>query len=300
MTVSNTWRPLAPIDVIRRRASLYQHIRQFMSNRQVMEVETPILATAGITDPFIETITTSATVPDLKQLYLHTSPEFCMKRLLAAGSGDIFQIAHVFRDGEQGKRHTIEFTMLEWYRLGMDYRHLMDEVAALLDSLGLVTPELVTYADIFEQAVKVNPLQAETGELRALACKAGWDDASNDRHELLDFLFSHRVIKEIRTEKSLMIHDYPACMSVLSRIKADNSEVCDRFELFLNGMEVANGFTELCDAAEQRDRFLKDIEVRNQKQLAVPPLAVGLDRLLMVLTGNDDIQGMHTFTLKNN
>lgn len=283
-----------------------------------MEVDTPILASAGVTDPFVDTVTASVSLPDLEDLYLHSSPEFCMKRLLAAGSGDIFQIAHVFRDGEQGRRHTIEFTMLEWYRLGMDYHKLMDEVTALLDSLGLEKPAMVTYAEIFEQIVKVNPLQAETAELLTLAHNAGWDGASHDRHELLDFLFSHLVNKEIQSEKSLMIHDYPACMSVLSKIKADNSEVCERFELFLNGMEVANGFTELCDATEQRERFLKDIDVRKQKQLPVAPLdeyflaalehglpgcagvAVGLDRLLMVLTGSDDIQDMHTFTLKNN
>lgn len=318
MTNANTWRPLATNDVIKRRALLYRQIREFMATRQIMEVDTPILASAGITDPFIDTVTASASLPDLEHLYLHSSPEFCMKRLLAAGSGDIFQIAHVFRNGEQGRRHTIEFTMLEWYRLGMDYHQLMDEVAALLETLGLETPTRVTYADIFEQAVKVHPLQAETAELMALARNAGWDAASDDRHELLDFLFSHRVNKEIRSEKSLMIHDYPACMSVLSKIKADNSEVCERFELFLNGMEVANGFSELSDPLEQRERFLKDIELRKQKQLPVAPLdehflaalehglpecagvAVGLDRLLMVLSGSDDIHDMHTFTLKNN
>ena len=289
-----------------------------MAARDVLEVDTPILSRYGVTDPFIENIQAKTSLTQHKQLYLHTSPEFCMKRLLAAGVGDIYQICHVFRDDELGQRHMIEFSMLEWYRLGLDYQQLMDEVCLLLHELGLETPRRKRYADAFLETIKIDPLQASIESLQQLAIEAGWEAASDDRHELLDFIFSQLVIKKIKNAKSLIIYDYPACMAALARLSKTNPAVSERFEVFIDGMEIANGFSELTNAQEQRQRLLADKAYRQQRQMHCPSIderflaaleaglpvcagvAVGLDRLLMVLSGARHIAEVNCFTLENN
>ncbi len=306
------------MDIIKRRSELYKTIREFMTARSIMEVETPILSSTGISDPFIDMITAHSRLPGLSALYLHTSPEFCMKRLLASGSGDIFQIARVFRDDEQGKQHTLEFAMLEWYRLEFDYLALINELIDLLNILGIPQPARITYAELFQQVIGVHPVDSDTATLRTIAMKAGWENAGHDRHQLLDFLFTHHINKEISTQKSLIIYDYPACMSALARLKSEDSGLCERFELFLDGMEIANGFSELTDAKEQRKRFELELETRQRQGKSVAPLdefflaaleaglpdcagvAVGLDRLLMVLLGVENIKDIQAFTLDNN
>jgi elongation factor P--(R)-beta-lysine ligase len=318
MTSDNSWQPSASLEVIKKRASLLQQIRGFMDTREIIEVDTPILSHFGVSDPYIQSLTTSCAAESDAVLYLHTSPEFCMKRLLAAGSGSIYQIAHVFRNEESGKRHNTEFSMLEWYRIGFNYYELMDEVAELLNDIGLEIPDKMTYADAFKQSIEIDPHTVAISELQSLCKQQGWEDASDDRHALLDFLFSDAVIKNLNQTKPLFIYDYPECMSALATLKKGEPIVSERFELFIAGMEIANGFNELIDADEQVKRFEKELSTRRNKGLAEPPIdkgfvealksglpecsgvAVGIDRLLMVLSEKDDINEVSTFTLGSN
>ncbi len=319
MTTDSSWQPDASLQIIKQRASLLRKIRDFMDTREIIEVDTPQLSHYGISDPYIQSLTTTRTVEKDTLLYLQTSPEFCMKRLLAAGSGSIYQIAHVFRDEESGPCHSTEFTMLEWYRVGFDYYRLMDEVDALLAHIGLQTSAKMTYAEAFMQTVHIDPHSVVTKALAALCRQWGWDTAVDDRHAMLDFIFSTVVIKNINTATPLIIYDYPACMAALATLKqAESIIVSERFELFINGMEIANGFNELTDAAEQRKRFEADLMARRDKQLREVPIdrkllaalhsglpecagiAVGIERLLMVLSGKEDISEVSTYTLANN
>ena len=287
-----------------------------MRDRAILEVDTPILSHYSITDPYIQGL--SACSEHNKSLYLHTSPEFCMKRLLAAGSGSIYQITHVFRDEEAGKRHTTEFTMLEWYRVEFDYHQLMAELGDFLNVIGLAFPDKMTYAEAFDQKLKINPHTADIEQLRHIAQENGWETGTNDRHELLDFVFSSVVLRQLDTEKPLIIHDYPVCMAALATIKSGSQPVSERFELFINGMEIANGFNELTDASEQHARFEQDLEKRRATGKETAPIdeyflaaldeglpkcagvAIGLDRLLMVLTKREHIHEVNAFTLDNN
>jgi elongation factor P--(R)-beta-lysine ligase len=318
MTSDNSWQPAASLEIIIKRAVLLQTIREFMSSHAIIEVDTPILSHYGISDLYIQSMSTVRATEKDVQLYLHSSPEFCMKRLLAAGSGPIYQIAHVFRDEESGKRHSTEFTMLEWYRIGIDYHQLMQEVGELLNAIGLETPDKMTYAESFLKTVQLDPHTADTKQLQEISKEHGWDTGSDDRHALLDFIFSEVVIKQINNNKPLIIYDYPACMSALATLKPGEPVLSERFELFIAGMEIANGFNELTDADEQTARFETDLTIRRNKNLPELPIdrnflaalnsglpecagvAVGIDRLLMVLSEKDDIKEVSTFTLENN
>lgn len=318
MKSAHSWQPTASLGLIKKRAVLLQQIRDFMNYRDIIEVDTPVLSHYAISDPYIQSMTTVEVSEKDTQLYLHTSPEFCMKRLLAAGSGSIYQIAHVFRDEETGRRHNTEFTMLEWYRVGFDYHQLMDEVGELLNGIGLETPDKMTYEQSFLQTVKLDPHTVETKQLQKISREHGWETDSEDRHALLDFVFSEVVLKNIIFNKPLIIYDYPACMSALATLKPGEPVVSERFELFVAGMEIANGFNELTNADEQLKRFEAELHTRRNRNLAEPPLdrnflaalnsglpecagvAVGIDRLMMVLSGKDDINEVSTFTLKTN
>ncbi|MCG8379000.1 MAG: EF-P lysine aminoacylase GenX [Proteobacteria bacterium] len=315
MIDSSTWRPNASINIIQKRAELYRQIRSFMQDREIIEVDTPILGNHTVTDPYIQSLAVNS---NDQHLYLHTSPEYCMKRLLAAGTGSIYQIAHVFRDDEQGKKHTMEFCMLEWYRINFDYYQLMDELIELMNFIGLDTPKKMTYAETFEQTLKIDPHIVNQEQLKKLASQYGWQTDSEDQHELLDFLFSAVVVKDKNLPQILIIYDYPECMAALATLKKKNPVVSERFELFINGMEIANGFNELIDPKEQMQRFEFDLGVRKEKGMHIPPIdhnflaalesglprsagiAVGLDRLLMILTGKDDINEINAFTIFNN
>lgn len=320
MSNPDSWRPAASIEVIKKRAVLYQQIRDFMRQREILEVDTPILSYHGTTDPYIQSLRAVSLMKTEKQstLYLHTSPEFCMKRLLAAGTGSIYQIAHVFRDEESGQRHTIEFSMLEWYRTDFDYYQLMDEVTELLLAIGLAVPDRMTYADAFLKTLQINPHTLDLDELCGLANQYGWETDSEDRHELLDFLYSSVVMRQFSSEKPLIIHDYPECMAALSTIRPGSPAISERFELFIGGMEIANGFNELRESTEQRARVEADLMKRREAMLDEPAIdehflsaleaglpkcagvALGLDRLLMVLSKTCNIKEVNTFTLANN
>jgi lysyl-tRNA synthetase class 2 len=289
-----------------------------------MEVETPIASRAATTDPALASLRVScdALGPSPSPLWLNTSPEHCMKRLLAAGSGPVFQIGKVFRDGERGRLHHPEFSLLEWYRLGWDHHRLMAEVADLvrwaLESPGLVA-EKIPYRDLFLARLGVDPLSAARGELRRVAVArrvAGSEELDLDRDGWLDLLLTHCLEPDLGRGRLTFLFDYPASQAALSRVREGDPPVAERFELYMDGMELANGFHELTDAEEQRRRFESDLERRAAAGMELPAMderflaaleaglpesagvALGLDRLLMVATGSTHIDEVLAFPIE--
>jgi lysyl-tRNA synthetase class 2 len=302
------WRPSANWSALQRRADLLARARSFFSERNVLEVETPILSAAGVTDPQIESLTTRVRGRP-GSLYLGTSPEFAMKRLVAAGSGDIYQICKVFRDGEIGRWHNPEFTMLEWYRVGFDDAALMAEVEALVRALlgptrRLAAAERLTYAAALERHAGVDAHTASEAELAAAAVAHGIVcDAALDRDARLDLLMGLVVGPHLGRACPTFLCDYPASQAALARLKPGQPRVAARFEFYLDGIELANGFHELGISAEQRARFLQDLSVRRDRGQPEPPIdehllsalsaglpdcagvALGVDRLAAVAIG---------------
>lgn len=312
--------------MLRLRATLLRQIRDFFSARQVLEVETPALSTAGNTDASLACFVSryhGPCLPHHQPLYLHTSPEFPMKRLLAAGSGDIYQLCKVFRDGEAGRRHNPEFSLLEWYRTGWDHHLLMDEVEQLLravsanhEPVGAV--RRFTYRDLFRAYLDLDPLTSDVAALAHCAEAQGLDIPAgmpaDDNDPWLDLLLS--LVIEPRLGAGLvMVYDYPASQAALARVRADDPPVAERFEVYWDGVELANGFHELTDADEQRTRFERDNRKRAARGLTEMPLdenflaalgqgmphcagvALGVDRLLMRLAGADRLEQVIAFPL---
>jgi lysyl-tRNA synthetase class 2 len=312
------WRPVASLEALRLRAQLLGLIREFFAERGVLEVETPAMAAAGASDVNIASLATTCharAAPE--RLYLQTSPEFAMKRLLAAGSGPIYQVCRAFRDGESGRLHNPEFTLLEWYRPDFDHHALMDELDALLDRLRApaATRRRLTYRDAFTLHAAPDPFETSDDALAAHAARAGLSDADNgrfDRDMLLDFLFSHTVQPRLGNGR-VYVYDYPASQAALARVRASQPPVAERFELFVNGIEIANGYHELSDAEEQRRRFAAADGARRRLGLEPMPIderllaalacglpdcagvAVGLDRLFMVVAGETSIDAVMAF-----
>jgi lysyl-tRNA synthetase class 2 len=321
MTEPGSWRPTATLQALRLRARMLSRTRAFFEQRGVLEVETPVLSVAGTTDPNIQSLTTR--VAGLSSvLYLHTSPEFPMKRLLAAGSGDIYQIARVFRDGESGRRHNPEFTMLEYYRLGMDHHALMDEVAELVQGLlggepGVFACQRMSYREAFMQAVQLDPMTADRALLlktlsgHAVALPA---DPLTEA-QLTDLIMATLVAPGLGREQPCFVYDFPVDQAALARIRPGDPPVAERFELFFQGMELANGFHELCDATEQRQRFVRDNALRAQEGLPGVPadermlqalenglpdcsgVAIGFDRLVMLAAGAKQLSDVLAFAI---
>ncbi len=304
------WRPTANLAALRRRASMLAAARAFFAERGVLEVETPSLSAATVTDPQIESLSTR--VAGLAgPRHLVTSPEFHMKRLLAAGSGDIYQIGKVFRDGEYGRWHNPEFTMIEWYRLGMDDAALMDEVEALVARLlapqrVLPASERLTYAEALRRHAGVDPHAATEAALDAAARRHGVAcDAELDRDGKLDLLMGLVAGPRLGRGRPCFVCDYPASQAALARLKPGEPPVAARFELYVEGIELANGFHELADAVEQRARFQSDLATRAARGAPQPPVderllaalaagmpdcagvALGFDRLVAVALGAD-------------
>ncbi|GGO78728.1 elongation factor P--(R)-beta-lysine ligase [Marinobacterium nitratireducens] len=315
---SEHWRPSAPIDNLRRRAEILGRIRSFFAHRDVMEVDTQQLSHRAVSDPFIDSIEAQfRPTPEspAQSLYLQTSPEYAMKRLLAAGAGAIYQLGKVFRNGEVGGRHNPEFTMLEWYRPGLDDFALMDEVEALVAAvLPGFAPERLSYRTLFERELGIDPHRASLTQLQAV-CRnhldADFEDDSRDTW--LNLLMSHVI--EPRLEGGVFVHDFPASQSALARVREDatGTRVAARFELFIDGMEIANGYHELTDSAEQARRLEADQRCRSELGLPQRPLetrlvasleaglpecagvALGVDRLVMLALGTRSIRDVIAF-----
>jgi lysyl-tRNA synthetase class 2 len=307
------------------RARLYALIRSYFAGRDVLEVETPILSAGANTDPNIESFAArfsghvDAGTPER---WLRTSSEFAQKRLLAAGVGDCYELGRVFRNGEAGRRHNPEFTMLEWYRVGWDHMRLIDEcvdlVCAALTLAGLKAAVLrTTYRALFIDTLGVDPFFAEIGLLAATLGDVKVDAAGLTRDDWLDLLLTHRIQPLFPRDRITAVHDYPASQCALAKIRAGEPPVAERFELYLGVHELANGYHELTDAAEQRRRFDRDNARRRERGLAELPLdenllaalecglpdcagvALGIERLLMAMTGATDIAGVLAFAFSD-
>jgi lysyl-tRNA synthetase class 2 len=307
-----TWRPSASLTALQQRARIYHQIRTFFDTRDCLEVDTPLLSPSTNTDANIESIKAS----NLGQtLYLQTSPEFAMKRLLAAGVGSIYQICHAFREGEKGRRHNPEFTLLEWYRIGFDYQQLMDEIECLIDN---ISGESNHYQRISYRQLVLDHIDVDMDKIELLGLQQKVDQlvpgtrvAELDIDQCLDLLISLVIAPAITGY--VFVYDYPVSQAALARVKTTNPNVAERFELFYNGLELANGFSELCDSSQQRARFEGDNNRRLAAGLEPYPVdelllsalnsglpecagvAIGLDRLLMVLLGKDSIDQVLSF-----
>ena len=326
---SGDWRPSATLEVLKLRARMLERIRAFFSARDVLEVDTPALSSAATPDPALASLVTRYTGPGAphgQALYLHTSPEFPMKRLLAAGSGSIYQICKVFRNGEAGRSHNPEFTMLEWYRVEMDHHRLMDEVAdlvshALAGQPALQSPEKLSYREIFERRVGIDPHTATASDCAQAARAHGVTIPADlfEHHDVAiwrDLLLSHLIEPGLGQGRLTFVHDYPASQASLAQIRPGHPPLAERFELYLNGMELANGFHELADVAEQRTRFERQLHARITSKLPPVPLdqrllaaltqglpdcsgvALGIDRLVMLAAGARTIQDVVTFPIE--
>jgi lysyl-tRNA synthetase class 2 len=316
--MSDDWRPSAPLAHLQERARILEQIRAFFMRREVLEVETPYLSSAALTHPHIESFACSA--GDGVSRYLHTSPEFPMKRLLAAGSGPIYQICRVFRQGESGCRHNPEFTLLEWYRPGFTLQELMAEVADLVRPLlGERCPQpsrFLTYRMAFLEYLDIDPLEATTEELAARAAAEGIDASHLEmgrRDGWLELLLTARIEPQLGQRELTFLYDYPASQAALARINPDDDRVAERFELYFAGVELANGFRELCDGEEQRGRFEAENRQRQGVGLAPMPLderllaaleagmpdssgvALGVDRLVMLALGESCLEAVLAF-----
>ena len=297
-------------------------VRAFFAARGVLEVETPALSSAGVTDLNLESIVATARTFGAVPRYLHTSPELAMKRLLADGSGDLYQLCRVFRDDELGRWHQPEFTLLEWYRVGFDEQRLMAEVAELIEAaLAAKSPGAagaprrvvrLTYAQALKTALGAPP-EAPTAELARRLTSAGVDVPPELAHDaVLDLAFGTVVAAAFDPSAVTFVYDYPASQAALARVKPTTPPVAARFEVFCGGIELANGFHELNDPVEQRRRFEADLALRRASGRPTPPLdeallgvlaslpecagvALGFDRLVALATGQDNLAATLAF-----
>lgn len=316
------WRPTAAPEALLARAALLRDIRQFFFERGVLEIETPLLCSAGVTDPALEPVVAATAItsaPSSKKggvRYLQTSPEYAMKRLLAAGSGDIYQLCKAFRAGEVGRKHNPEYTILEWYRLGIDHHALIREVAELVVTV-LNRPgwEVWPWGRLFQDVLNIDAHVASEAELAVLAEQhVGPLPDGLDRDSLLDLLMSHCIEPGIADRGVVFVVDYPASQASLARkLTVNGIEVGARFECYVDGIELANGYWECADATEMRARFEQDNEIRERRGL-VPKLiderllaamaaglpdcagvALGVDRLLMLKLGVSSLSDVLAF-----
>lgn len=316
--MSSQWRPSAKLDVLSARARLLARIRDFMQARGVLEVTTPVLGQRTVTDPNIHSfeVRRSGDVA-ASPLYLRSSPEFAMKRLLAAGSGAVYEIGPAFRDDERGALHNPEFTLLEWYRPGFDLSALIDEVDALLAALlGCSAGRRTAYRALFMDRLGLDPFQAEQAALAAPAAAAGLANAHGlDRTGLLEFLFS-RCLQPALETGVVHVHDFPPEQAALARIVPGPPAVARRVEVFVDRVELANGYEELTDPNEQRARMQADLGVRHARGAPEPSpderleaalvhglpssagIALGFDRLVMLALGASSIDQVLSFPIE--
>lgn len=313
MTSDQSWRPSASIDLLKQRAQLITKIREFFNHRHYLEVDTPVMARYGVSDVYLSNIKAFFRGEPYQ---LQTSPEYHMKRLLAAGSGPIFQIARVFRDDELGRWHNPEFTLLEWYQLGIDHHELMNEMDLLLQSILGSRPMIrKTYQQAFVEACTIDPFQASIEELKGVLRQHDLETVlppeEQDRDQYLFLLMSHVVEPFLAHEEvPVAVYNFPVSQAALAQI---NNGVADRFEVYYQGVELANGFHELTDAKAQANRFAMDQQLRIQKgfsevefdhyllealEFGMPScsgVALGIDRLLALALKQDSIRNVISF-----
>ncbi|OAQ13744.1 lysyl-tRNA synthetase [Bibersteinia trehalosi Y31] len=317
-TAEQAWQPSATIENLIKRAAIIADIRRFFTERGVLEVETPTMSEFSVTDIHLSTFSTAFLAPfanRAKQLHLITSPEYHMKRLLAAGSGAIFQLCRVFRNEEAGSRHNPEFTMLEWYRPHFDMYRLINEVDDLLQQILECEPaESYSYQFVFQTYVGLDPLSATRQQLVAKARENGLQcEDEEERDTLLQFLFSEVVEPNIGKERPTAVYHFPATQAALAQISPEDHRVAERFEFYYQGLELANGFHELDDAKEQLHRFESDN--LNREKMGLPPqeldrrflqalkagipncsgVALGVDRLIMIALNAKRIEEVMAF-----
>ncbi|MEC9444600.1 MAG: EF-P lysine aminoacylase EpmA [Pseudomonadota bacterium] len=318
--------PTITLAMAQQRAKFIGDIRQFFASRQVLEVQTPLLSQAGNTDTFLQSVAAHVTYQDRpRTYYLHTSPEFAMKRLLASWQVPIYQICPVFRDNEIGVRHNIEFTMLEWYQPNYSLDDMAGELNELLTALygHPMVMSHYRYVDAFMDFVGIHPLTASLSALQAVAEDRGLigfdfndadDSEANRRQNWLDLLFSHAVEPNLGHDLPTLIIEYPPATAALAKTALDKegNKIAKRFELYINGIEIANAYDELADGPALRARFEQDNQLRHRHGLPKMPIdehlvaasddlipcsgiAVGVDRLLMVITGAKTLEEVIAF-----
>ncbi|MEY3182069.1 MAG: hypothetical protein RLZ35_54 [Pseudomonadota bacterium] len=309
--IEGNWAPTGTLEAVSARARMLAAIRAFFAERGVIEVETPLLGRAPVTDPFIEAFSSG-------DRYLQTSPEYAMKRLLAAGFPSVYQLCKAFRYEEAGKQHNPEFTLLEWYRVGFDLFDLMNEMDALLQKLLCVErSHRVTYQSIFIQKTGLDPLVCTLPDLVRRAKEENLSVISHqalDKDDWLQLLFTHLVEPAIGTDAPCFVYHYPASQAALAQINRADGRVAERFEVYYRGVELANGYHELVDSRVQSERFLQDCDKRKQLKLSAVPIdkrlidalaqglpncagvALGIDRLLMLQLGLKNIEEVLTFS----
>lgn len=306
----NDWRPTITPDIAHKRAALLHQIRQFFADRKVLEVDTPLMAEAPVTDPYLQAFSVQQS-EGIK--YLQTSPEYAMKRMLAAGFGSIYQICKAFRQDESGALHHSEFTLLEWYRLDFDQYQLMQEIDQLLQQmLDTLPADQISYQQCFEDTFAINPHQIKLAPLIELTREnigniIGLQSPTHD--DCLQLLFSNKIEPNLGKYRPIFIYDYPASQAALAkRHQVDGIQVAARFELFYQGVELANGYHELTDPTEQNKRFQQDLAIRQQQGIACVPIdykllaalesglpncagvAMGFDRLFMLHCQQQNIE----------
>lgn len=308
------------LPALRQRAALNALLRAFFADRDVLEVETPILSAAGNTEPNIDSFHTDFSGhrdAGARRRWLRTSPEFPLKRLLAAGVGDCYELGRVFRNGEAGGRHNPEFTLLEWYRVGWDHHRLIEETAALVQqALALVgrqaSMQVIDYRRLYQEHLGVDPFDASIAQLQAALSGVDIDADGLGRDDWLDLLMTHRIQPHFDDAVMTVVHDWPASQAALARIRPGTPPLAERFELYLGSVELANGYHELGDAQEQRARFESDHARRRARGDVLPPIdeallaalpamppcagvAVGVDRLLMAMNRTPRIADVLAF-----
>lgn len=311
-----SWRPGADVATARARAAMLDHVRDYFRDAGVLQVCTPVLGGDSVTDPNVESIPCETTAG---RAYLQPSPEYFMKRLLAAEYPDIYQVGPAFRDGENGRRHATEFTMLEWYRRGFDLQQIIDDAVTLSRRLiskhRLNGVDDIRYSAAFEQHLDLDPLTATAQDIAdtVSADPTLREAIGDDRDAWLDLALATRVASSFPADRLTVLHHFPASQSALARLDPDAPDVAERFELFVGSVEIANGFVELTDAGEQRRRFDQDRRKRRSAGQTVPDIdesflqalesglpecagvALGLDRVLMIDEGLDDIRQVQSF-----
>ena len=313
------WRPTSGPEAAKRRADMLRRLRDYFDRESVLEVDTPALSQAAVSDIHIESLTVTSSLTTAA-LFLHTSPEFCMKRLLASGYPDVYSICRVFRDAELGRGHQPEFTMVEWYRLDFDLGEIIaDTISAITTALGEATLadniETANYRDVLIAACGIDPIEASVSEL------ADASDADDDlrrtiggeRDDWLDLLMTTRVAPSFAADKLTVVKHYPASQAALARLCPDDVNIADRFEVFMGTVELANGYVELTDAKMQAQRIANDQAMRTRRGSPLRPhdqnliaalesglpacagVAMGLERLQMVHDKTDDIRNVIPF-----